>query len=81
MVVAPSRCGRAEAVTLAKQAIEAGKDDSDALWMAAFALQLFAGEHAIAATAIDRALTLNPNSAHAWMAAAMHTVFAAKQAR
>jgi TolB-like protein/class 3 adenylate cyclase len=59
---------RAEAVTLAKQAIEAGKDDPDALWMAAFALQLFAGEHAIAATAIDRALTLNPNSAHAWMA-------------
>src|SRR5207253_2680551 len=27
----------------------------------------FAGEHAAAASAIDRALALNPNSAHAWM--------------
>jgi adenylate cyclase len=29
---------------------------------------MFAGEHAVAAAAIDRALTLNPNSAHAWAA-------------
>ena len=36
--------------------------------MAAFTLLYLAGERAIAATAIDRALTLNPNSAHAWMA-------------
>jgi TolB-like protein/class 3 adenylate cyclase len=57
-----------EAVTFARQALEAGKDDPDALWMAAFTLFIFVGEHAIAATAIDRALTLNPNSAHAWMA-------------
>jgi adenylate cyclase len=64
--VSPSEV--AEAVTLARQALEAGKDDADALWMAAFTLFAFAGEHAIAATAIDRALTLNPNSAHAWMA-------------
>jgi cytochrome c-type biogenesis protein CcmH/NrfG len=35
--------------------------------MAAFTLFYFAGERAIAATAIDRALALNPNSAHAWM--------------
>jgi adenylate cyclase len=36
--------------------------------MAAFTLFFFAGEQAVAATAIDRALTLNPNSAHAWIA-------------
>jgi TolB-like protein len=64
--VSPSEA--AEAVTLARQALEAGKDDPDALWMAAFTLLLLTGEHAVAATAIDRALTLNPNSAHAWMA-------------
>jgi TolB-like protein/class 3 adenylate cyclase len=64
--VSPSEA--AEAVTLARQALEAGKDDPDALWMAAFTLFYLAGEHAVAGTAIDRALTLNPNSAHAWMA-------------
>jgi TolB-like protein/class 3 adenylate cyclase len=63
-----SQAERAEAVTLARHALAAGKDDADALWMAAFTLHAFAGEHAIAATAVDRALTLNPNSAHAWMA-------------
>jgi TolB-like protein/class 3 adenylate cyclase len=63
-----SQSEAAEAVTLARQALETGKDDPDALWMAAFTLFFLVGEHAIAATAIDRALTLNPNSAHAWMA-------------
>jgi len=58
----------AEAVRLARQAIEAGKDDPDVLWMAGNSLSFFAGEHAIGARAIDRALTLNPNSAHAWVA-------------
>jgi len=58
----------AEAVPLVRQALEAAKDNPDALWMAAFTLLCFAGERAIAVTAIDRALTLNPNSAHAWMA-------------
>jgi adenylate cyclase len=58
----------AESVRLARQAIEFGKDDPDALWMASFSLSLFAGEHATAASVVDRALALNPNSAHAWMA-------------
>jgi adenylate cyclase len=58
----------AEAVAVARRALEAGKDDPDALWMAAATLSFFAGEHAIAAAAIDRALILNPNSAHVWMA-------------
>ena len=57
----------AEAVALARQALEAGKDDPDTLWMAAATLTIFAGELTVAAAAIDRALTLNPNSAHAWM--------------
>ena len=63
-----SQAEAAEAVTLARQALEAGKDDPDALWMAAATLAILAGENAIAAATIDRALTLNPNSAHAWMA-------------
>jgi adenylate cyclase len=58
----------AESVGLARQAIELGRDDPDALWMAAWTIGGVAGEHAAAAEAIDRALALNPNSAHAWMA-------------
>jgi adenylate cyclase len=57
-----------EAVDLAKQALESRKDDPDTLWMAAATLAIFTGEHAIAEAAIDRALVLNPNSAHAWAA-------------
>ena len=63
-----SEADAAEAVALAKEALEAGKDDPDTLWMAAFTLLIFTGERDIAAAAIDRALMLNPNSAHAWMA-------------
>src|SRR6202011_6400097 len=58
----------AECVRLARQAIEAGKDDPDALWMAGYTLSVFAGEHATAASATDRALMLNRNSAYAWNA-------------
>jgi len=58
---------RAEAVAFARQALEMGKDDPDTQWMAGFTLLPFAGERAVAAAAIDRALMLNPNSAHAWM--------------
>jgi tetratricopeptide (TPR) repeat protein len=58
----------AEAVRLARQAIDAGKDDPDTLYMGAFALSQLVGDHGIAAAAADRALTLNPNSAPAWMA-------------
>ena len=52
-----------EAVLLARQAIEGGKDDPDTLWMAAFTLSHCAAEHATAASVIDRALILNPSSA------------------
>jgi adenylate cyclase len=56
----------AESVRLATQAIETGKDDPDALWMAALTLAVLAGDKAMAVDAVDRALTLNPNSAYAW---------------
>jgi tetratricopeptide (TPR) repeat protein len=35
--------------------------------MAAYTLYFYAGQRDVAAAAVDRALTLNPNSAHAWM--------------
>ena len=55
-------------VSLAREAIEAAKEDSEPLWRAAFTISAFAGDHVAAATAIDRALVVNPNSAGAWMA-------------
>jgi adenylate cyclase len=57
-----------EALRLARQALEAGKDDPDALWMGGWTIAGLAGEHLAAANAIERALALNPNSAYAWMA-------------
>ena len=65
----------ADAIQLAKQAIELGKDDPDTLWMAAHCLSALAGEHAVAVGAIRRALTLNPNCAHAWMARGLVSAF------
>jgi len=61
----------AETARLAKQAIVTGRDDPDTLWMAGYAVAMFAGEHATSGSAIDRALMLNPNSAHAWWAYGM----------
>ena len=58
----------AEGARLARQAIEAGKDDPDALWMGGFSMPSLAGDKATAESAVDRALLLNPNSAYAWMA-------------
>jgi adenylate cyclase len=53
----------AEGVRLARQAIEAGKDDPDTLWMAGMALWFLAGDSGAAIRAVERALSLNPNSA------------------
>jgi TolB-like protein/Flp pilus assembly protein TadD len=58
----------AEAVLLARQAIEAGRDDPDVLSNAGYTIAILAGEPAAALAAIDRALALNPNSAQAWSA-------------
>jgi adenylate cyclase len=51
---------------LAKRAIQNGKDDPDALRMAASVIG-FTGDAHTAASAADRALSLNPNSAPTWM--------------
>jgi adenylate cyclase len=64
--VSGSAVVRAEAVRLARQAIETGKDDPDALYMAAETLSWFAGDHDTAVGALDRALLLNPICATAW---------------
>ena len=57
----------AEACRLARQALEAGRDDAETIAQAARTLFYLAGEAAMAAAALDRALALNPNAAHAWM--------------
>jgi adenylate cyclase len=56
-----------EAVRLARQALEAERDDAETIWQAAWALLRLAGEAAMAAAGLDRALALNPNAAHAWL--------------
>jgi adenylate cyclase len=57
-----------EIAQLGARAIETGKDNPDAPWMGAHAVSFCPRAHGAAASALDRALTLNPNSAHAWMA-------------
>src|SRR5215471_5114512 len=56
-----------EACRLARQALEAERDDAETIWQAARTLFYLAGEAAMAAAAFDRALALNPNAAHAWL--------------
>jgi TolB-like protein len=55
-----------ETARLARRAIELGKDDAEALSWAGFALAYVVGDLDNAATALDRALVLNPNLAGAW---------------
>ena len=55
-----------EACRLARQVLEAERDDAETIWQAAWTLFVLAGEVAMAAAALDRALALNPNAAHAW---------------
>jgi TolB-like protein/class 3 adenylate cyclase len=57
-----------EACRLARQALAAERDDAETIYQAALTLFLLAGEATVAATALDRALALNPNAAHAWSA-------------
>jgi tetratricopeptide (TPR) repeat protein len=56
----------AEAMSLARLAIDNGRDDPHASARAGDAIGQFAGDGATAARALDRALTLNPNSSLAW---------------
>jgi TolB-like protein/class 3 adenylate cyclase len=55
-----------EGIELARRAVELGSDDPDTLWMAAHALAYLGAENATGMSLVDRALALNPNSAHAW---------------
>ena len=52
-----------EGVRLAYRAIEFGKDDTNVLWMAAYAIRQLAMDARRAQELADRALSLNPNSA------------------
>jgi hypothetical protein len=49
-----------EACRLARQVLEAERDDAETIGQAAFTLFRLAGEAAMAAAALDRALALNP---------------------
>jgi TolB-like protein/Tfp pilus assembly protein PilF len=57
----------AEACRLARQALEAERDDAETIGEAAGTLFFLAAEAEMAAAALDRALALNPNAAHAWL--------------
>ena len=66
--VAPSDPRFCEGVRLANRAVELGTADSEALWMAGLALAQLAGEVKHGRVLIDKSLSLNPNSASAWIA-------------
>ena len=54
---------RANAISLAREAIASNRDDPDTLRYAAHAISYFAQEHEVALSTLDRALRLNPNAA------------------
>jgi adenylate cyclase len=56
----------AEGVRFARRALEAGREDPEALKTGGWGIFVLAGERAAGLRAIERALALNPNSAHAW---------------
>jgi TolB-like protein/class 3 adenylate cyclase len=56
----------AEGVRFARRAVETGWEDPDALQMGGWGIFNLSGERASGLSAIERALALNPNSAHAW---------------
>ncbi len=58
----------AEGLRWARQALATGKDDPDALWAGGITLGALAGDSITAASFIERAVALNPNSALAWNA-------------
>jgi TolB-like protein/class 3 adenylate cyclase/Flp pilus assembly protein TadD len=64
--VSPSDPTLAEGIRMAKLAASLGKDDPETLSMAGHTLALVGGDLEGGIALIDRALTLNPNSASAW---------------
>src|SRR5690606_37000059 len=59
-----------EAIRLANRAIELEPNNSSVLWMAAFAIHLFANDRPRAVEIISRSLAINPNSPMALVALA-----------
>ena len=57
-----------EVCRLDRQAHEAERNDAETIWQASWTLFRLGGEVAMGAAALDRALALNPNAAHAWLA-------------
>jgi adenylate cyclase len=53
------------------EAAAAGRNDPEALWMAGLALVHLSGELDFAQALLERSLTLNPNSANAWIASCL----------
>jgi TolB-like protein/Tfp pilus assembly protein PilF len=66
--VPPSDPALAEGIRMARRAASLGKDDPETLRMAGLALALLSSDLHAGVALIDRALTLNPNSANAWSA-------------
>jgi adenylate cyclase len=62
----PDESRLAEITGLARRAIQSGGEDPEALWMGGAVIG-FTGDAKTGASVLDRALSLNPNSAHAWM--------------
>lgn len=59
-------------ILLGQRAIELGRSDSEALWMAGLALIILDGQVDPGAGWISRSLVLNPNSADAWVSSGMY---------
>jgi TolB-like protein/class 3 adenylate cyclase len=64
-----------EGIRLAKRAASLGQNDPETLWMAGFTLAVLGGDLEGGIAFIDRALTLNPNSADAWRASGLTRAF------
>ena len=62
----PDEARLADITALARRAIQSGREHSEVLWMAGSVIA-FTGDAKTGASVVDRALSLNPNAAHAWM--------------
>ncbi|MSP48497.1 MAG: adenylate/guanylate cyclase domain-containing protein [Alphaproteobacteria bacterium] len=58
---------RDEAVRLARSALEADRNDADAICLAGFAFAYFAADAELGINLLDRSLAMNANCAHTWM--------------
>jgi TolB-like protein len=70
-----------EGFRLARLAADVGKDDSEALWMAGHCLLQVAGEFDYGLALIEKSLSLNPNSASAWVSSCFVHAYVGETAR